>query len=102
MPDYCFGLRNGFCEVMKNPHCPGYDVCPFYKPKSVNDAELKRYGGAARKRTNLTTVEKEEIAVRHANGEKATDIARALNINEGTVWSYIRKFKEVEDGHERD
>ena len=94
MPDYCFGLRNGFCEVMKNPHCPGYDVCPFYKPKSVNDAELKRYGSTIKKRDNLTAAEKKALATRYANGEKAAEIARALNINERTVWNYIRRFKE--------
>ena len=98
MPDYCFGLRNGFCEVMKNPHCPGYDVCPFYKPKSVNDAELKRYGGTMKKRDNLTAAEKEAIAARYANGEKVAKIAKALNINERTIWNYVRKFKEVKDG----
>jgi hypothetical protein len=98
MPDYCFGLRNGFCEVMKNPHCPGYDVCPFYKPKSVNDAELKRYGSTIKKRDRLTEMEQREIATRHANGEKATDIADTLGINVHTVWSYIRQFKEVGNG----
>lgn len=98
MPDYCFGLRNGFCEVLKNPHCPGYDVCPFYKPKAVNDAELKRYGSAMKKRDNLTATEKEAIAARYANGEKVAKIAKALNINERTIWNYVRKFKEVKDG----
>ena len=45
MTDYCFALKNGFCEAMKEPRCPGYDVCPFYKKKSKNDEELLRYNG---------------------------------------------------------
>lgn len=90
MPDYCFGLKNGFCDVLKDPHCPGYDVCPFYKPKSVNDAEIKRYGGF-NQYSRITDEEKQEIAKLREQKKTISQIAKETMLTESAIARYIRE-----------
>jgi len=97
MTDYCFALKNGFCEAMKEPRCPGYDVCPFYKKMSKNDEELLRYNGTVDvdriclDRIRISEAERGEIGKMAEAGYKPRQIGDLLGISENTVRRILRK-----------
>ena len=91
-PDYCFALKNGFCEALRDPRCPGYDVCPFYKPRSVWEAE---WGESADEcfslRRRLEEGDKAEILKMREEGVKAPEIAEILGLNIKSVYHVFAK-----------
>lgn len=95
-PDYCFALRNGFCEAMRDPRCPGYDVCPFYKPRSVWEREQ---GESAEdyfrehKHRRMCQDDHETIIRLRREGLSGTAIAEKLNLNEKSVYQLLARLK---------
>lgn len=101
MTDYCFALKNGFCEAMKEPRCPGYDVCPFYKKKSENDEELLRYNGTrdmkkiCLDRLRMSGREQEEIMAMRQEGMNARQIGEMLGISERTITGFLVRARRT-------
>lgn len=48
----CVDNPYGRCTALNVRYCEGFEDCPFYKPKSQNDAELIKYNGT----TNLVEI----------------------------------------------
>lgn len=121
MTDICFGMGdNGKCLCMKDPVCPGYDKCPFYKSKEQNDAELMKYHGTTSLRritdtystqyNNTQKYEKKTVSIPngfpegmsvdnqkmlrlYVSGVPGGEIAKELGLSPKTVWDRISYYK---------
>lgn len=101
MEKHCFGLYTGskrhtYCQCMKGPKCPGYDKCPFYKPKWQNDAEIAKYGKKAQpadSKAPYSTLQKLEMQKMRDEGATLWEVAKEMGCSTTTVskWTSGRR-----------
>ena len=95
MLEVCFAFKREKCDALKDENCPGFEGCPFYKPKSVNDAEIEKYSKKNPARKPATEKEKAKMARLYVLGYSTRQIADITGFSTESVKKYLREVKDV-------